>query len=409
MKKTFPGYDVSLPGKEEISVLWKEWVFTPDANVLLGLYDLDPQVADELIGILDRLSDRGQLWISHQAAVEYHRKRPGMIAREVARQNKARDNIRNLLSGAIGQLDRLREERRAPFEADEETSPLIENLRASVNETRDALENAKQDPLDALDADRIRAKIASAFDDRVGPEYPPEKLNEMYERADRRFALGVRPGFRDARKGGVKKYGDAILWFQLIDYAKETKRPIVFVTDDEKDDWWLKAGREEEIVCPHPELIEEMGREAGTEFYMYRSKAFVEGARQHLDVKISQEAVDEVERAGRRAKDLQTLEAMQRLFKDPYFGLRAYDEAWRRQMDEFNRRMLAPQQGLAEFNRRMLAWQQGFADLTQSIADGFDKQIAGLSYKPRGLAREDQMDAPEEEPDESDEESDPGS
>jgi hypothetical protein len=52
--------------------------------------------------------------------------------------------------------------------------------------------------------------------------------------------LQIPPGYRDKnpKKEGFKKYGDGVLWFQVIDYAKSQKKTIILITDDQKDDWW---------------------------------------------------------------------------------------------------------------------------------------------------------------------------
>jgi len=34
------------------------------------------------------------------------------------------------------------------------------------------------------------------------------------------------------------KFGDLIIWKEMIEKAKAEKRPIIFVTDDGKSDWW---------------------------------------------------------------------------------------------------------------------------------------------------------------------------
>ena len=53
----------------------------------------------------------------------------------------------------------------------------------------------------------------------------------------------------------LRKFGDFFLWKELLEHGKEQKRPIIFVTDDKKEDWWLKVkGR---TLGPRPELIAE--------------------------------------------------------------------------------------------------------------------------------------------------------
>lgn len=93
------------------------------------------------------------------------------------------------------------------------------------------------------------------------------------------------PGYMDSKKdkdkigdkysyGGLvyhRKFGDLTFWKQIIEEAKSRKiKHLIFITDDDKEDWWLIADyMGEKQIGPRPELIEEIRREAGTEhFYM---------------------------------------------------------------------------------------------------------------------------------------------
>lgn len=83
-----------------------------------------------------------------------------------------------------------------------------------------------------------------------------------------------------------------VLWFQIIDKAKEEKRPIIFVTDDTKEDWW------EEImgktIGPRPELMQEFFSKTGKFFYMYKSDIFMTRAGDYLEQEVDQKTVDEI-------------------------------------------------------------------------------------------------------------------
>jgi hypothetical protein len=68
------------------------------------------------------------------------------------------------------------------------------------------------------------------------------------------------------------------------------------VTDDQKEDWWLLV--KGKTIGSRPELIEEIRREAGVEkFHMYTTESFLRYSKQHLDVKVEDDAIDEVKKA----------------------------------------------------------------------------------------------------------------
>jgi hypothetical protein len=54
---------------------------------------------------------------------------------------------------------------------------------------------------------------------------------------------------------------------------KETKQPVILVTDDAKTDWWLEVGGKK--IGPRPELAQEMHEKAGVRFHLYRSSEFI--------------------------------------------------------------------------------------------------------------------------------------
>jgi hypothetical protein len=114
--------------------------------------------------------------------------------------------------------------------------------------------------------------------------------------------MRVPPGYKDENKKTVKrygnlvlqdKYGDLVLWRQIIAKAKDEQKPIIFVTDDAKEDWWWV--RQGNTLGPRPELVTEVKAETGKSFYMYSSDRFMTFARDYLQIEIEQDAVDEVQ------------------------------------------------------------------------------------------------------------------
>lgn len=62
---------------------------------------------------------------------------------------------------------------------------------------------------------------------------------------EKRYKNNTPPGFCDAKnKDGVQKYSDLIIWKEIIRFAENNKKNILFVTDDVKSDWWERKGNE---------------------------------------------------------------------------------------------------------------------------------------------------------------------
>ena len=86
----------------------------------------------------------------------------------------------------------------------------------------------------------------------------------------------------------------------MLDKAEQDELPILFVTNDQKEDWWWKSGGK--VIGPRQELVEEMHRRAGVPFYMYQVDRFLEQAVTFLNQQVSKEAIQE-------AHELAVLEA----------------------------------------------------------------------------------------------------
>jgi len=131
--------------------------------------------------------------------------------------------------------------------------------------------------------DPIEQKLSQIFDGRVGPPY--KDMHDIYVRAEQRLQLSIPPGFKDAAvKKDFHRYGDVVLWLQLLDYAKAHRKSIIFVTSDAKTDWWLE--RDGKTIGPRPELLQEMHATADVTFHMYSFDRFVEYADKHLESKV---------------------------------------------------------------------------------------------------------------------------
>ena len=282
MRKTFPGY--YHPDDDDFSNLWKNCIFVFDASVLLNIYRYTPATRDGFIDILDKISDR--LWIPHQAALEYQKNRLDVINQQLSAYEKIQ---KSLDSNKTKILNDLKTFSRHPYIIVDQLSENIESAFAEINKE---LSNKKETHPNLLDEDDLRETITELLQGKVGLAFSQEKLKKICAMGKERYEKNIPPGYNDEKKDGIKKFGDLILWCQIIDYVKSKQKPVILIIDDKKDDWWLKFnGR---IISPHPELINEMFSKAGVKFYMYQSSQFMEHAKVYLKSHISKDSIDEV-------------------------------------------------------------------------------------------------------------------
>ncbi|QXE23748.1 hypothetical protein B6N60_02439 [Richelia sinica FACHB-800] len=256
-----------------------------------------------MFDILQKLQER--IWIPHQVAYEIHKNRLTVISD----QSVAYKEIQTILDKnlAIGTLkdELFKNYKRHPFI---DVKQIIEDIEGIINKVKDDLQATKQAHPDFLENDELWKQLIAIIDGKVSQAYSKDKLKEIYKNSEQRFKDLIPPGYKDDdRKKGDDKYGDVVLWLQLIDYAKSQKKPIIFVTDDDKEDWWLKHGGK--TISPRPELVQEMLTEAGVRFYMYPSHRFLEEAQKFLTLPEQPEVIEEAREIREQKKYIDYLSA----------------------------------------------------------------------------------------------------
>jgi hypothetical protein len=288
MRNTFPGY--YRPTEDEFAELWTQCLFVLDANVLLNLYCYSQETRDELIGILGALYD--SIWLPHQAALEYHRHRLGIINQQAKAYQDIQKLSRDVQEEFTKRIRTLLRRGRHPFIA---VDSVLEKLNSAFTEICENFDELEQRHPDFFADDPILEAVTNLFEGKVGSAYTPEQLQEIYAEGKVRYTQEpkIPPGYEDASKDGdAKQYGDLVLWFQVIDQAKATGKPIILVTDDRKEDWWWRSYGK--THGPRPELVNEITRKANVGFYMYSADPFMEYASEYLEYSVKKEAIEEV-------------------------------------------------------------------------------------------------------------------
>jgi hypothetical protein len=281
MRNTFRWF--YAPTSAEFEELWSNAIFAFDANFLLNVYRYTPKTQQQMLSILERLGDR--VWIPHQAALEFHRNRHRVIADQVAAYQEAKKAITESFGSLKGQLSRFA---RHPFI---DCRKIDEALRETEERLVAKLDADSRVHPDLGESDSLRERLTEILGDaKIGAPINSEKRKELLAQGEQRYKQEIPPGFKDNKK--EQPYGDWFVWRQLMDRATEKKQPIIFTTDDRKEDWWLR--QQGKTIGPRPELIQEMFETTGQMFHMYVSDHFVELAAKRLDVEGSDEAVREV-------------------------------------------------------------------------------------------------------------------
>jgi hypothetical protein len=255
MRGLFPEY-YALP-EEDFSKLWDGCLFILDTNILLNLYRYSPKTRGKFFEFLNRLSSR--LWLPHQVAKEYQHQRLNVIVEETFEKS--------------------------PLElSDELYNRIMDELNSRIKEYEQLFQN-----------DTIRPIIDSLYENKIGLPFSQQDLEEIFKKGEKRYSNNIPPGYEDARiKKDNQKFGDLILWYQIMRDAREKGKPIILITDDRKEDWWwIHHGK---TSGPRPELIKEFLSETNMTLHIYNSNRFVDFAEKYFNLKADREASKEIER-----------------------------------------------------------------------------------------------------------------
>jgi hypothetical protein len=235
----------------ERSALWTSCTFALDANVLLNIYRYANPTREDLFKVLESLGNR--VWVPFQAANEFYRRRIEVIQEQEKKYSELQGTLEQSLNSLQGgsfsksaflQLDKIEEVLR----------PAIDQAKQFVDAQRSAHPNLIQD-------DTYLERLAEIIGPNVGEEPEQSAFDKRCAESQVRIDQEKPPGYKDAKKPAPERYGDVLIWYELLDKAEASKQPVVFITDDNKEDWWqIVAGKN---LGPRPELRKEMRKTVG--------------------------------------------------------------------------------------------------------------------------------------------------
>lgn len=300
MRNLFPGY--YLPTEADFQKLWASAMFVFDTNVLLNLYSYPEDVRTVFLSVLSKLENR--IWVPYQVGLEFHRNRFSRIKQANQRVEKLLQTIQSTGDQLASEVRSIELEKRNIGISD------IQDRLSAVQEAHSSLSEAVQLACNKLPpislSDSIGEQISQLLEGRVGlPPSAQEDLDKLLIDAQERFDKKVPPGFADADKGeetfrdnGItyqRKFGDLILWRQLLSHANDKLiKEIVFVTGDKKKDWWwIDDGK---TLGPLPELVQEAKSSSTINlFWMYSADQFLQNAEKYLKAtEVTPEAIEQV-------------------------------------------------------------------------------------------------------------------
>lgn len=278
--------------EDEIREIWNNCLFVFDTNVLLNLYRYSKDTSDEFLKILDEIHKKGQIWMPYQVGLEFNEHRIQIIFDF----DKSYDDIKDIVSSEFNDAKKKIKNQYNGNHPSIDLKKIDNEIDECLKKIKSMIDDDKNNHPDRINKDEILEKLTLIFEKNVGSPYSKEKISEIMKKGQDRYSKNIPPGYKDGKKEGERQYGDLILWFQIIDKAKASKKPIIFVTQDKKEDWWwIQSGK---TIGPRYELKHEMREGADVKFHMYSSEQFLEYASKHFGEEVKSTSITEVGRIG---------------------------------------------------------------------------------------------------------------
>ena len=221
-----------------------------DANTLLLPYDAGRIARADIVNTYQQLATQGRLRIPEQVVREFAVHRLGKIEKLYADVSSLASQLQNppvVKNFTITDLEAFTDYEQARGDAKsakKKCDDAVCKLRQEVRHWYEA------DPVLVAYRGFITAEMMIA---------PDKSHEELRKDNDYRNTHNLPPGTADAKKpdGGI---GDKIIWNTILKLGEETKKDLIFVTQDITKKDWVHVhtkDKQAEVLFPRYELVEE--------------------------------------------------------------------------------------------------------------------------------------------------------
>lgn len=278
MQKIF--FEYHIRDKEIFDELLKNSTIILDTNSLLNLYRYSSENRPKFFEILTKIKER--LILPYQVGYEFYENREQIIKSKSNFKTNLTDFLKleiNSLSNKIhSSSSNCKYSNSVALLKHEEKlrNDLINNLDRLLLDLINCVENHDNDISNEyiFNDDYILNHILELYEGKVNEKLADDKINKIYNEGKNRYENKIPPGYKDNHKPEPNKYGDLVLWNEIIEIAKNTKKNILFISDDRKEDW---CHRFEGIdLGSRRELIREFHKETNCYFFSITTLEFIQ-------------------------------------------------------------------------------------------------------------------------------------
>lgn len=261
MKEMFKGY--ANYTKDELATIWENALIAVDANILLNFYRYSEDTRNRILEILKGLKKR--LWIPYQVGKEFFDNRITVMVDSYNDYDNLSSSITKNLDESINEINK---KKNSQLQCKSKINDVIEKAK---NDIQELLDNEKKQKVPHYENDPIQKSILTLIDTNIGKKFEDDEYLTVKEEGLRRFNEKIPPGYKDSNK---EENGDYYIFYSLMKKSKQDNKDIIFITDDAKEDWFIKVNGEKH--GGRYELLDEFHKETGKLLMIYTSDGFVE-------------------------------------------------------------------------------------------------------------------------------------
>ncbi|MEB5930967.1 PIN domain-containing protein [Pseudomonas mosselii] len=234
----------NLKPKKEIA---DSCYFVLDANILILPYTAGAQSLQEISKVYKNLAAQKRLFIPAQAAREFLDNRATKIsdAHELL-SKKQNQNFQLIESHPL--LEEI-PEFKSFLDTEKELKLLLKKYRSQISETMEVIKSwGWDDPVSKIYHEILATSVLDDSD---------LDMTEIEKDLKIRNQFKIPPGYKDSAKD-ENQIGDLLIWQETLNLAKANSKDVIFVSGDEKNDWWHQSGGRK--LYPRFELVDEFRR-----------------------------------------------------------------------------------------------------------------------------------------------------
>lgn len=280
MKSQFPQY--YRVSRQDLLDNFNDCYFLFDACVLLDIFRLKEELVDKIFNVINHYKDK--IRIPYHAASEYFKNINVVLEQQVSKIKESRKSF-----DAFSKT--FQAQRNYPYISDK-ASNLLARLEKQIDKDF-------KNQIQYLDTQLVygehQNKLSSMLDGNVLAPFTNDEIINIEKEGEQRYQKQIPPGWKDAPKDD-NRYGDLINWKEILRFAKESGKSIIFVSNDVKDDWVTKVmGKRLGVL---PQLLEEFYLYVGNPkqyFHVYTLDRFLAFINEHDRTIVSEETVKDVQ------------------------------------------------------------------------------------------------------------------